>query len=57
MRENTTIYTADDEEPYCGRCDNVCDGTDELCVERCGAAHCWSGYTRTVIEAERGEDE
>lgn len=50
MRENITIYTADDEEPYCGRCDNVCDGADELCVERCGAAHCWNGYTRTVIE-------
>ena len=34
---NITIYTADDEDTLCGRCDNVCDGNDELCVERCGA--------------------
>ena len=44
---NKTIYTADDEEPRCGRCDNVCDGNDELCVERCGTEHGWSGYSRT----------
>lgn len=44
--DNITIYTADDEEPRCGRCDNV-DGNDELCVERCGAEHGWGGYSRT----------
>ena len=46
--DNITIYTADDEDPRCGRCDNVCDGNDELCVERCGAKHGWGGYNRTV---------
>lgn len=54
MRENITIYTADDEEPNCGRCDNIC-AAYEFCVERCGAAHSWGGYTRTVIEAEEDE--
>lgn len=44
---NKIIYTADDEEPRCGRCDNVCDGNDELCAERCGAEHGWGGYSRT----------
>lgn len=45
--DNITIYTADDEEPRCGMCDNVCDGNDKLCVERCGAEHGWGGYSRT----------
>ena len=48
---NKTIYTADDEDPDCGRCDNIC-GSDDFCVKRCGAEHCWNGYSRTVIEED-----
>ncbi len=47
-----TIYTADDEEPKCGQCDNLCDGSDDLCINRCGSEHGWYGYVRTVIESE-----
>ena len=49
MRE--LVYTANDEEPKCGRCDNVCE-SDELCIKRCGPEHCWGGYIRTVNEQE-----
>jgi len=49
------VYTANDEEPKCGRCDNICE-SDELCIKRCGPEHCWGGYIRTVNE-EEGEHE
>lgn len=32
------IYTADDEEPDCGRCDN-CDGSILDCSKFCGPEH------------------
>ena len=48
------IYTADEEEPRCERCDNVC-GSDDTCVNRCGAEHGWALYSRTVIETEEAE--
>lgn len=41
------IYTADDEEPKCGRCDYFSDGFD--CCGSCGPEHCWYGYTRTEL--------
>ena len=40
------VYTADDEEPNCNRCDNM-DASDEFC-DKCGSEF-WSGYKRTVI--------
>lgn len=42
-------YTADDEEPDCGRCDHICD-SEEWCTEHCGAEHAWIGYRRTEEE-------
>lgn len=41
-------YTADDEMPNCGRCDNVC-GEYFKCEEWCGAEHGWFGYRRTDV--------
>ena len=41
-------YTADSEEPDCGRCDHICD-SDKYCIKNCGAEHGWSGYERTEI--------
>lgn len=38
-------YTADDEDPKCGRCDYFVDGFD--CSGSCGAEHGWYGYSRT----------
>lgn len=44
------VYTADDEEPDCGRCDN-CDLDGEyFCVKSCGPEHGWYGYQRTEWE-------
>lgn len=40
-------YTADDEEPKCGRCDYFSDGFD--CCGSCGAEHGWYGYKRTEL--------
>ena len=39
------VYTADTEEPDCGRCDHVCDD-QEYCNETCGAENFWNGYER-----------
>lgn len=40
---NTIIWTADDEYPDCGICDNQdCDG----CCENCGAEFGWKHYER-----------
>ena len=41
----TIIYTADDEEPECGKCDHNCDGFN--CSKYCGPEHGWNGYCRT----------
>lgn len=44
------VYTADDEEPDCGQCDN-CDLDGEyFCVKSCGPEHGWYGYQRTEWE-------
>ena len=48
------VFTADDEEPDCGRCDN-CDGSLRNCVKLCGPDHGWYGYQRT--ESEELKDE
>lgn len=44
-----TIYTADDEEPNCGRCDNI-NAPHTFCNGNCGAEHFWEGYKRTEKE-------
>lgn len=43
---NVKIYTVDDEEPNCNRCDHVCD-SDIVCQQYCGNEHYWNGYSRT----------
>lgn len=48
--EEKTIYTADDEEPDCMRCDHCCDSY-EIC-EKCGAEYWWAKYRRTEIDKE-----
>lgn len=40
------VYTADEEEPDCGQCDN-CDGGILDCAKFCGPEHGWYGYQRT----------
>lgn len=46
---NTIIYTADDEEPDCGICNNIdCDG----CCENCGAEFGWRYYEREEVDPE-----
>ena len=44
-------YTVDDEDPNCGKCDNI-DQPAKFCVNCCGAEHGWWGYQRTVEEEE-----
>lgn len=39
---NSIVYTADDEEPDCGMCDN-CDS--DLC-NKCGPDYWWHYYER-----------
>lgn len=41
-----TVYTADDEEPVCTRCDNM-NIPYTWCERYCGAEHGWNGYKRT----------
>lgn len=41
-------FTADEEEPNCGRCDHYWDGYD--CCNKCGSEHYWCGYIRTEWE-------
>lgn len=41
------IYTADNEEPKCMRCDNVC-GSQDKC-DKCGAEYWWQHYQRTEV--------
>lgn len=50
---NIKIYTADDEEPNCNRCDHVCE-SDKWCQKYCGGAHSWNSYERTEF-IEDGE--
>lgn len=50
---NIKIYTVDDEEPNCNRCDHACD-LDKWCQKYCGGAHSWNGYSRTEF-IEDGE--
>ena len=50
---NVKIYTVDDEEPNCNRCDHVCD-SDIVCQQYCGNEHYWNGYSRTEF-IEDGE--
>ena len=50
---NVKIYTVDDEEPNCNRCDHVCD-PDKWCQKYCGGAYSWNGYSRTEF-IEDGE--
>ena len=45
-----TVYTADDEEVNCRRCDNV-NMPIAWCYKNCGAKHWWNGYKRTEREA------
>lgn len=45
--DKTTIYTADDEEPDCMKCDNVC-ASDSVC-NICGPDGAWCNYKRTDI--------
>ena len=46
---NTIIWTADDEEPDCGICDNQdCYG----CCENCGAEFGWKYYEREEDDPE-----
>lgn len=43
----TVILTADEEEPHCNRCDNA--NCEYLCLNMCGAKHCWNGYERKIV--------
>ena len=49
------VFTADDEEPDCMRCDSV-HGSYDMCEQSCGPEHGWGGYSRTEY-VERREDE
>ena len=53
MNEEISVYNADNEEPKCGRCDNV-NNPYEWCTKYCGANNGWNGYKRTVLN-EREE--
>ncbi len=53
--EEKKVYTADDEEPKCMRCDHCC-GSDKIC-EKCGAEHWWANYRRTETYREVFKDE
>ena len=44
------VYTADDEEPDCGRCDNCDLDSEYFCVNSCGPEHGWYGYQRAELE-------
>lgn len=42
------IFTADDEEPRCDRCDNQIKSCD-WCCENCGSEHWWCEYKRSEV--------
>ena len=41
------IYTVDDEEPDCNRCDHC--GDDYICITQCFEENNWSGYERIEL--------
>lgn len=41
------IYTVDDEEANCNRCDNM--ECEYLCIHNCGSEHGWNGYERIEL--------
>ena len=47
------VFTADDEDPKCGRCDNQ---DDACCAEYCGPEHGWYGYQRTEYKVDDKHD-
>lgn len=46
--DDEMIYTADDEEPQCQKCDNL-NAPDAFCINTCGGGHGWYGYQRTEV--------
>lgn len=48
-------FTADDEEPDCNRCDNMCESY-EFCSKFCGANNWWNAYARTIFVNDNGEE-
>ena len=47
--DHCIIYTADDEEPDCGMCDN--QDCEHYC-DRCGPAYWWLHYERIERDSE-----
>lgn len=45
------IYTVDDEEPICNKCDH-CYEDESYCENQCGANHAWNGYERVERSVE-----
>lgn len=46
--DNAIVYTADDEDPKCDRCDNCVGDFD--CSGLCGSQHGWYGYCRVELK-------
>lgn len=49
-------FTADHEEPFCHRCDNMCTMEKYTC-QKCGPEYGWNNYIRTVEDYEITTDE
>ena len=49
--DHCVIYTADDEEPNCGRCDSC---NSNLC-NKCGPEYWWAHYRREERNPERSK--
>lgn len=45
------IYTADNEEPKCERCDHI-NSPEKYCIKHCGPENAWNGYRRSIREGE-----
>lgn len=56
MKKRITIFSADDEEPDCMRCDGLTEYSDETCSKRCGSEHYWNLYKRTKISNDGNTD-
>ena len=50
LEDRYNIYTADDEEPICSRCENFGGGFD--CEGSCGSRKAWYGYLRLEEKEE-----
>ena len=50
LEDRYNIYTADDEEPICSRCENFGGGFD--CEGSCGSRKVWYGYLRLEEKEE-----